>query len=80
MASASPASGTVRSFTPAWMNGNMIDEKSPSTLSTSAPSGTAAATTEAKTEVATPWATRSGCTPTSDAYEARVRSITGSYP
>jgi hypothetical protein len=45
----------------------MIDEKSPSTHSTSAPAGTADATSAAITEVCEPWATRATGIPTSEA-------------
>jgi len=48
-------------------DGKTIDEKSPSTHSTSAPAGTAAATSAVNTEVCDPAATRSVPTPTSRA-------------
>ena len=69
------ARATVRTRMPdCCRKGKTIDEKSPSTLSTSAPSGTPAATRLAITEVCEPVATRCGLTPTNRAYDRRVRS------
>ncbi len=66
MDAASSASGTLRTRMPGrCKKGNTIELKSPSTQRTSAPSGTAAATTLVITEVWEPVATRSGATPTS---------------
>ena len=64
--SASASSGTlrVRMFCRIW-KGKTIDEKSPSTQRISAPSGAAAATRLAITELCDPMATRSSVTPTS---------------
>ena len=59
---------------PEWTNGSTIDEKSPSAISTSEPSGSAAATRAAATDACEPIATRSASTPTSDAKCPRVRS------
>ena len=64
-ASARPVSGTCRTRTPrsAWtMNGNMIEVKSPSGTTTSAPSGSADATSETSTEVWAPVATQEAVT------------------
>src|SRR5690606_17430334 len=78
IASGSALSGTerTRSSFRTW-KGKTIELKSPSTHSTSAPAGTAAATTLAMTEVCEPVATREGSIPTSDAYDDRDASRMG---
>ena len=68
-------SGTWRTVTPrsAWArNGKTIEEKSSLTHTTSASSGSEAATSPAKTDVWDPTATHSAGTPTSPAYSPRA--------
>ncbi len=79
ISAASSSSGTCRTTTPrasATTNGYVSELKSPVTHSTSAPAGTAAASTLTKEAVCEPTATDPTGTPTSDAYDARTPSTT----
>ena len=81
IASASAVRGTSLTRTPlfacAW-KGATMDAKSPSTQTTSAPSGAEAATREASTETWDPMGTSSAPTPAMRAKAARDRAIAAS--
>ena len=82
ISSASDSTGTCRTVTPrsAWArNGKTTDAKSPSTVRTSAPSGTLAATRPTSTDACEPTATHDGSTRTSRANAARDARTASSY-
>ena len=82
ISSANDSTGTCRTVTPrsaCARNGKTTEAKSPSTVRTSAPSGTLAATRPTSTDACEPTATHDGSTPTSRAYAARDAVTASSY-
>ena len=79
-APASSASGTCRTRrSPRARNGRTTEAKSPSTHTTSAPGGAAAAASPMNTEACEPTATRDGTTPSKVAAYPRARSTSAVY-